>query len=345
MRCGAEYPGNVNNMADVIANGDPPNIRARPITWDTPAANADNAAAALVAKYKEGVLKHQAFNQASSAIAKALLVSVGDENQTHLRTTFVNVRIYALTPAPIVTTMTAKHGVATGDDIKKLKELLSQALLSLSDFERHMGKYLLVSQKLTRAGQGLTDYAYFEAFLLTVQDFPAMTQSMNLYTYYAKYPTVGQKSLATLFPFLTTEQKEFILQQSASSLFSGAATTPALAPTKAPNNPKNKGGNKGRGKGNKQRQQGRVQWSPKGPIAFSAFPAVDPLAAAYQEIGRLQGMMAGYMDTSLAQGASEELPVYPPLYPNATFNADSRTRPYYCWLHGYNNSHKRVTAG
>ena len=94
----AEYPGNVTNMADVLANGDPPDIRARP-TWAAPAAHADNAAAAVVAKYKEGVLKHQAFNQASSALAKALLVSIGDENQTHLRTTFVNVKIYALTPA------------------------------------------------------------------------------------------------------------------------------------------------------------------------------------------------------------------------------------------------------
>ena len=149
-----------------------------------------------MAKYKEAVLKHQAFNQASSALAKALLVSIGEENQTHLRTTFVNVKIYALTPAQIVTTMIAKHGVATGDDIQRLKEPLSQALLSLSDFERHMGKYLLASQKLTRAGQGLTDYAYFQAFLLTVQDFPAMTQRMSLY--YAQCPTVGQKSLLLL---------------------------------------------------------------------------------------------------------------------------------------------------
>ena len=56
----AEYLGNVTNMVDVLANGDPPNIRARP-TWDAPAAHADNAAAALVAKYKDGVLKHQAY--------------------------------------------------------------------------------------------------------------------------------------------------------------------------------------------------------------------------------------------------------------------------------------------
>jgi hypothetical protein len=71
-------------------------------------------------------------------------------------TTFVNVKIYALTLAQIVTTMIVKHGVATGDDIQRLKEPLSQALLSLSDFERHMGKYLLASQKLTRAGQART---------------------------------------------------------------------------------------------------------------------------------------------------------------------------------------------
>jgi hypothetical protein len=32
----AQYPGNITNMADVIANGDAPNIRAR-ITWTYPA--------------------------------------------------------------------------------------------------------------------------------------------------------------------------------------------------------------------------------------------------------------------------------------------------------------------
>jgi hypothetical protein len=230
--------------------------------------------------------------------------------------------------------MIAKHGVATGDDIQRLKQPFP---LSLSDFERHMGKYLLAFQKL--AGQGLTNYAYFQAFLLTVQDFPAMTQSMSMY--YAQYPTVGQKSLATLFPFLT-EQKEFILQQSASSLFSGVATPapPRQHRPKPPITPKIKGKTRAEsGKGNKQRQQGRVQWGPKGPIVFSAVPEVDPLAAAYQKFRRLQGMVAGYMGTSPAQGASEELPVYPPPYPNSTFNADSHPRQYYCWLHGYNNSH------
>ncbi len=47
-----EYPGNVTNMPDVLANGDPPNIRARP-TWAAPAAHADNTTGAVVAKYKE----------------------------------------------------------------------------------------------------------------------------------------------------------------------------------------------------------------------------------------------------------------------------------------------------
>jgi hypothetical protein len=179
-------------------------------------------------------------------LAKALLVSIGEENQTQLRNTFNGINIYALTPAQIVTTMVARHGVATGEhDIQKLKEPLSQALTSLSEFEKHMGKYLLATQKLIRAGQGLTDYAYFQAYLQTVQGFPAMAQSMSLY--YSRYPTVGQKSLATLFPFLT-EQKEFILQRSMSSPFSGAAT-PAPAPAKAPTIDKGDAKNKGRGKG------------------------------------------------------------------------------------------------
>jgi hypothetical protein len=78
------------------------------------------------------------------------MVSIGDESQTHLRTTFTGIKLYALNPAQIVTTMTA---VATGDDIKKLNEPLSQALM-FSDLEKQMGKYLLM------------DYAYFETYPL-----------------------------------------------------------------------------------------------------------------------------------------------------------------------------------
>jgi hypothetical protein len=50
-RVWANYPGNVTNMADVIANGDPPNIRAH-VTWAYPAALDPAATAVEVMLYK-----------------------------------------------------------------------------------------------------------------------------------------------------------------------------------------------------------------------------------------------------------------------------------------------------
>jgi hypothetical protein len=72
------------------------------------------------------------------------------------------------TPREIVDTMIAKHGVATSDDISKLREPLSRALASSSDLANHMVLFLLASQRLTRSGQGEKDYRYFELFLETV---------------------------------------------------------------------------------------------------------------------------------------------------------------------------------
>ena len=71
-------------------------------------------------------------------------------------------------PREIVDTMTAKHGVATNDDISKLCEPLHRALTSLSDLTGHMDRFLLASQRLTRSGQGEKDYRYFELFLESV---------------------------------------------------------------------------------------------------------------------------------------------------------------------------------
>jgi len=53
----AQYPGNVLNMADVIANGDPPNIRAR-ITWAYPAPLDPAATAVEVMLYKQATDRH-----------------------------------------------------------------------------------------------------------------------------------------------------------------------------------------------------------------------------------------------------------------------------------------------
>jgi hypothetical protein len=102
-----------------------------------------------------------------------------------------------LTPREIVDTMIAKHGVATSDDISKLREPLSRALTSVTDLANHMDLFfLLASQRLTRSGQGETDYRYFELFLETVSGFP--TIALSLPGYYFTCPAILQQRRAWL---------------------------------------------------------------------------------------------------------------------------------------------------
>ena len=75
-RVWADYPGNVTNMADVIGNGDPPNIRAR-ITWNYPAALDAAATAVEVMMYKQATDRHMAYCVATTRLATALVDSVG----------------------------------------------------------------------------------------------------------------------------------------------------------------------------------------------------------------------------------------------------------------------------
>ncbi len=97
--------------------------------------------------------------------------------------------------------MTAKHGVATSDDISKLHEPLHRALTSLSDLTGHIDRFLLASQRLTRSGQGKKDHhRYFELFLESVSSFPSV--ALCLPGYYLLCPAILQQSLATLFPYL-----------------------------------------------------------------------------------------------------------------------------------------------
>ena len=103
-----------------IAAGDPP-FRARP-TWDQPAPHANNAAAAVVSIHKMEMARFADFSMASSTLNTALLASVGEKNRNHLKTTFPNLKLYMLSPRDIVDTMRAKHGVATSDDVSKLRD-------------------------------------------------------------------------------------------------------------------------------------------------------------------------------------------------------------------------------
>jgi hypothetical protein len=77
---------------------------------------------------------------ASSTLNTALLASVGEKNRNHLKTTFpaLKLKLYMLSPRDIVDTMRAKHGVATSDDVSKLRDPLSRALMSLSDLTDHI---------------------------------------------------------------------------------------------------------------------------------------------------------------------------------------------------------------
>jgi hypothetical protein len=217
---------------------------------------------------------------ASSTLNTALLASIGEKNQNHLKTTFPALKLYMLSPREIVDTMRAKHGVATSDDISKLRDPLSRALMSLSDLTGHMDSFLLASHRLTRSGQGETDYKYFELFLETVSGFPSVPAS-SMAGYYTQYPAILQQSLATLFSFLEN-LKDHLTRGDPSSPFSGAAKTvqrsatrnrqprsrpnnhtkqqqqPAIAPPYCPSNPST---------GNYQNSRR----GPHGQIALQAF--------------------------------------------------------------------------
>ncbi len=117
-----------------------------------PTQHANNAAAAVVSIYKAEAARFTDFSLASSSLSKALLASIGEANETYLKTVFPTQRTYMLTPREIVDTMIAKHGIATSDDIGKLHEPLHRALTSLSDLTGHMDRFLLASQRLTRSG-------------------------------------------------------------------------------------------------------------------------------------------------------------------------------------------------
>jgi hypothetical protein len=129
-------PANLTNAAGV-AQGDPPQYRARP-TWDQPIPHANNAVAAAVSLYKLEAARYADYSRVSSALTTALLVSIGDKNTDHLKTTFPLLGTYMLSPRDIVDTMRAKHGVATSDDVSKLRDPLSRPLTSLSDLTGHI---------------------------------------------------------------------------------------------------------------------------------------------------------------------------------------------------------------
>ena len=326
-------PGNITNPARVAA-GSPPAYRARP-TWDMPVQHANNAAAAVVSIYRAEAVRHTDFSLASSSLSNALLASIGDTNETYLKTVFPDKKTYMLTPREIVDTMTAKHGVATSDDISKLREPLHRALTSLSDLPSHMDRFLLASQRLTRSGQGEKDYRYFELFLESVSSFPSI--ALSLPGYYLLCPAILQQSLATLFPYLE-KLRDHLVRGDPASPFSGSARGGTQV----------KGGGKGKNKkGNRPKQQQSQRqpstnqrtpnWSPQGPVAFSASSDITNTEPDYSahisEMREIRTMLAA-LTTSPVQGLYNGMPVLPHQSPPATLSSCAPPRRYYCCLHG-----------
>ena len=209
-----------------------------------------------------------------------------------------------------------------------------------------MDSFLLASQRLTRSGQGETDFRYFELFLETVSGFPSVPASMA--GYYTRYPAILQQSLATLFPYLEN-LKDHLTRGDPSSPFSGAAkalkTPRNRQPRSRPNNnrpkqqqPANAPAPYRPSMPNTSTNQ-RQRWGPQGQIALQASSS----GPDQTEIARLQAVIAN-MTGSPGQHAYTGMSSAHDPYSHVSLLSSARPRPFYCWLHGYNNTHDGVTC-
>jgi hypothetical protein len=211
-----------------------------------------------------------------------------------------------------------------------------------------MQNVLLASQRLTRSGQGKTNYRYLEFFLETVAGFPSVGFSMT--GYYTRYPAILQQSIGTLFPYLEQIQDHLIRGDPASPFSGSAART-------APSIQKKKQHHKGKGKRQPEHQtpqpppqhyrQG-TRWGPRGPkVSLSAeastVPSPPDYSAYIAEIQRLNTALAS-MTVSPAQGLSYGMPFSRTPYPPASMLSASTPPQFYCWLHGWNNTHHGGTC-
>ena len=318
-------------------SGAAPTVRPRP-TWDMPAQHSNSAAAAVVSIYREEATKHRDFQKASSALTTALLDSVGEANRTLLRTAFPTLKPYMLTPRQVVDTMCLKHGVASSDDVSALKEPLSRALTSLSNLSNHMDSFLLASQRLTRSGQGETDFSYFKAFLETVSGFPSIALAMP--GYYVTYPAILQQSLATLFPYLET-LRDHLVRSDTASPFSGAAAQRNRRPKKGKQQQQQQLQPQQQQRQPQQQHQHRYpKWSPTGPVAFTAATTAD-LARNPADVAEIQRLNEAMAAIGSSSGYGTQYGMLPPPTPpaNAYMSSSARPRQFYCWLHGWNNTH------
>ncbi len=178
---------------------------------------------------------------------------------------------------------------------------------------------------------------FFKLFLETVSCFPSVALCMP--GYYVQYPAILQQSLATLFPYLEKMQDRLVRSDSASP-FSGAAKGNTVKTQKA----KKSAQRPPRTHGKQHQHPNPTRWGPNGPVVFyAAAPPPTPImptdvAWCIIENQRLNTALAAMGGSSSVSGHFG-MPV-PPIPPaNAYLSSTPKPRPYFCWLHGYNNTH------
>ena len=215
-------PGNITNLADVLARAAAPQYRARP-DFDPPVALDPAATAVELANWKLEMDMHFAYTLAQNTLSLALMASVGPVNKTLLKVEYTPTPLHFLTPRQIIDCMFKKHASLTGPDLKKLRAPLFEPLQAVAELEAHMGKFVLASLKLTATGHGEDSYRYFELFLETIKGFPLISTTLD--GFYQRYPTVPQQTITTLFGYLEP-MVSHLIEQSGSAPFSGGAITP-----------------------------------------------------------------------------------------------------------------------
>jgi hypothetical protein len=177
-------------------------------------------------------------------------------------------------------------------------------------------------------------------FLETVTSFPSI--GMCLTTCYTAHQLIVNQSVTTLFPYLET-MKDHLLKSDPNTSFSGLAQQPGLT-RKQRRERANQQKAKGKEGGGNKTNQRTPRWTPQGLALLAATAAATMTNPAdyspyLAEILRLQCALAAH--TGSYQPAAD---FAMPVALQATYMPADRPREFYCWLHGWNNTHHGTTC-
>jgi hypothetical protein len=134
--------------------------------------------------------------------------------------------------------------------------------------------------------------------------------------------------------------KDHLTKTNPASPFLGAAKGPHQPPPKRTTRNKQPKRNK-EGKGQQTPSSRTNRWGPTGAVANLAANTTLQVNPRDAQLAALTAQVAALM-ADPNYGGNFGMPVYPPAHTNATLASSARPRRYYCWLHGWNNSHDGV---